>query len=855
MESESRQAELVGDSSGSVLVADETLAAAPPVAWARDLLRRAAAGSPGSLPPLTLTAAPDIHPEGFRLRRVGGSVTIEAGGPVGAAYALTDIADHVSTASRPGAVLGLDDADEEPAVPVRGILRSFSSDRLDPAWFRDERFWTEYLDELAMHRINWFQLALGMQYNYSHEVDIRDNYLCFAYPFLVDVPGWEVAVGGLAEGEREANLRALRFASDEAARRGIHFQLGLWMHAADPDIVPSPNLRYPIRGLEAADIPGYAASALSLLLRECPGIAGVTFRVHYEGGVAEDIRAPFWRTVMAGIRDAGRPILVDLHAKGVDAELQAVADGTGQAVVLSAKYAAEHQGLPYHQTTIRDLERARPSDDSLRQVTQGARRFTRYGFGDFLPADRAHDVLFRIWPGTQRLLLWADPELFAGFARESTIAGALGVELCEPLTFRGRKDTAGDGPRDLYVDPALALGTDDWKKYRYEYRLWGRLLYDPDAAPETWRRWLRSVFADDAAPVEEAVAAASRILPLMTVAFDIAADNQSYWPEVFADIPLLGDATVDDWATSEVPAPHTWGAVSPLDPAMFDTTDEYVAALIAGRATGKHTPLDVAARFDELTATADAALGRLTIAGDPLETRRVTIDVRVLIQLGRFFAAKLRAGVDHGLATRACDPHRLASAARHATDAAAAYGEILEIVDGVYADDLGFGLRRPQHGHWRDRLATIDDDARALAELARRSIPDGDAVASAPEPAVTTPPPPIEFDVAAALHPGADLPVRIVCREPGVRVSLHYRHLNHGEDFVETEMTESAGAFVATIPAAYTDSSFPVVLFATVRAADGDRAWVVPGLYDSLGGRPYVLVDHPDAASRWSPHP
>jgi hypothetical protein len=58
---------------------------------------------------------------------------------------------------------------------------------------------------------------------------------------------------------------------------------------------------------------------------------------------------------MEGFRDVGRPILIDMHAKGVDAELQEIAAGTGQAVTLSAKYAAEHQGLPYHQTTIRDL--------------------------------------------------------------------------------------------------------------------------------------------------------------------------------------------------------------------------------------------------------------------------------------------------------------------------------------------------------------------------------------------------------------------------------------------------------------------------------------------------------------------
>lgn len=831
---------------------------APPVAWAAARLESAAAERGLDVAEtLSLAFAEELHPEGFRVRRAeGGRIDVVAGGPVGASYALSDLADRITLAADPSAVLAsVDDEDASPAVPVRGILRSFSSDTLDRPWLLDRAFWTSYLDELAAQRVNWFQLAFGMQYNYSHEEDVVDNYLCFAYPFLLEVPGHDVTVENLEPGEREENLAALRFISDEAARRGIHFQLGLWNHAAQPEIVESPNLRYRIAGLADQDIATYSAQALAMLLAECPNISGVTFRVHYEGGVPEAGRVDFWRTVMTAIRDAGRPLIVDMHAKGVDADLIAVAGETGGSAVLSAKYWAEHQGLPYHQASVRELERGVPQDDGLRGITQGARRFTRYGYGDFLPSDRDHDLLFRFWPGTHRLLLWGDPELFAGYGRESVIAGSIGVELCEPLTFRGRKATAGDGSRDLYVDPELGLGLADWRKYAYEYRLWGRLLYDPDASPETWRRWLEAAFPGAAAQMETALGAASRILPLMTVAMGFAPDNQVYWPEVFTDVPLAGDAASRTYG-GELPDPRTWGAVSPMDPVTFESTDAYVDGLISGTPSGRHTPIDVAGWLDRLTADAEAALTEAeATAPASAELRRWSVDVRIMVQLGRFFAAKIRAGVDYGLARRLDDAALMTSAARHAAEAAAAWAGILPVVDGVYADSLGFGTtipmgdRRTTHGgHWSDRLPAIRKDAEDLAaEAARLSRADAGAGAAVPEVSPAPEAPAVVFEVADVLEPGVDLPVTVRCLEPGAQVVLQYRHLNQSEFFVEAPMARAEpGVFTTTVPAAYTASPDSLILFAIVRSQDGRHAWMLPGLHRSLADRPYLVVDHPD---------
>ena len=138
-------------------------------------------------------------------------------------------------------------------------------------------------------------------------------------------------------------------------------------------------------------------------------------------------------------------------------------------------------GLPYHQAAIRELER-RPPPAGAAASLERQRRFTRYGYGDYLREDRRYGVIFRIWPGTQRLLLWGDPALAAGYGRYAQFCGSQGLELCEPLSFKGRMGSGVAGRRDAYADASLAAAGGDWRKHQYTYRLWGRLLYDP-AAP------------------------------------------------------------------------------------------------------------------------------------------------------------------------------------------------------------------------------------------------------------------------------------------------------------------------------------------------------------------------------------
>lgn len=784
--------------------------------------------------------------ESFVLRRPGGSdgpVHVAGRDARGLGYGVLELADIAAFAADPVAALrAVAPVTETPATPVRSISRVFVSDVEDKPWFHDRAFWADYLTELATHRINRLQLGFGMQYNYGHH-PATDNYLCFPYPFLLDVPGHDVRAGGVSDEQRRLNLETLRFISDETKRRGIHFQLGLWNHAYDQG--EGSVHRYPIEGLTPQTHAQYCAVALEQLLRECPSIDGLTLRVHYEGGVPEPGH-DFWRTVLAGVPPVGRRIELDLHAKGVDQELIDIARNTGMPVVLGAKYWAEQQGLPYHQTTIREREHAtKESGTGLMAITAHLRRFTRYGYGDFLPEGRDFDLLFRIWPGTQKVLLWGDPVLAAGYGRLGTLGGALGIELCEPLFFKGRKGTGALGGRDPYIDPALKLGLADWRKYRYTYRLWGRLLYNPDADASSWRRFLAAEYGPAADAVEQALGAASRVLPLITTVHGLGASNNGYWPEMYVNMPI-GDGPNADFYARDTATPPTFGGVSAFDPAMFYRVDEYADDLLAGRRDGRYSPTEVADWFDALAEEAERKLAVAVVrAADPAEPtfRRTEIDIRVQAGLGRFFAAKYRAGIGYSLFERTQDPAFLAECVAAYRVARDVWAGIAELTTGVYQPDLTFGDLKSEHGHWADRLPEIEED---LASLQRRYEQVRD----------TNPATPVSLpDVGRCSRPRMDhaqpgpftrgdaitVGVSVADSAFDGRIVLNYRHLNQGEDFRTVEMIRDGSRFTATIPSAYTDSAFPMVYYFTAHHAGGD-AWISPGLDRTLANQPYHVL-------------
>jgi hypothetical protein len=801
------------------------------------------------------SARPPAAPESFSIANAtvdGRRVIVAAGRDArGIVYALLELADRADYEESLETALQIQPRIvEQPANRVRSVLKAFVSEVEDKPWFYDRGAWNDYLTMLATHRFNRLNLSFGIGYDFVNE--IRDSYFHFAYPFFLNVPGYKVEVSVakvlnekpvlLTDKERERNLSLLQYISAAAADRGLDFQLGLWTHAWNFD--EAPNATHRIHGLTKATHAPYCRDALHALLDACPAITGVTLRTHGESGVPEQSYA-FWKTVFSGIIATGRKIEIDQHAKGIDAQMIAMAEATGMPTTVSPKYWAEHMGLPYHQASIRPTEmpkvEAADTKGALMSLSNGSRNFMRYGYGDLLRENRRYAVLHRIWPGTQRLLLSGDPLLAAAYGRASSFSGSAGVEWMEPLSFKGRKGSGLAGGRESYAG-VTEFNVRDWLKYEYTYRTWGRGVYDPSSTPDARKRYMRRTLGSAADAAESALNLSTRILPTVTTAHLPSAANANYWPEIYTNQSIVIANAKDPY--SDTPSPKRFGTVSPLDPQLFSTIDQCAENLLKGTSDPRYSPIEVAAWLEDLAQTSEANLAAAPAGATASEVfGHWAVDIGIQNNLGRFFAAKFRSGVIYGIYTRTSDPAALEEAVKAYKRARDAWKAIADVAKKVYRPDLTFGYTPQLRGSWQDRLPAIDKDIAAMekSEPAGSPTKATSAIAAAlstPHRETVT----LDHTPAKRARSGVAIPIVATLPEgtPG-RVTLCYRHVNQAEQW-ETMPMEPGGADLhAEIPATYTTSPYPLQYYFEIHL-DSGGATLYPGLPRDYSTQPYFLI-------------
>jgi hypothetical protein len=761
----------------------------------------------------------------------------------GLVYGLLELAERIRLNDDPFTSLYL----STPVVEitpnkVRSVARAFLSEIEDKAWFYDRDFWNDYLDTLTFARFNRFNFALGFGYDFPRGV--TGDYLHFPYPYLVEVPGYEqVSIEPpLQPGERERNLETLQFIAAETARRGLEFQLGIWTHAYQ--WTDSPASDHHIIGLTPEIHATYCRDALAAVLKACPQITGLTLRIHGESGIPEGSYS-FWQTLFEAISGAGRVIEIDMHAKGLNQVMIDMAHKTGMPVKASAKFWAEHLGLGYHQADIREAEYPRKGVTGTFAVSTGERNFTRYGYGDFYGQHSNIEILYRVWPGTQRHLLWGDPALASGYGRAANFCGATGMELCEPLTFKGREGSGNPGGRNSYADSSLANIKRDTSKFAITYLLWGRYLYNPDTAPEVHHRFFRQAFGPSGPALEAALASSSRILPLITTAWLPSASNHSFWPELYTPISILPPTGKPLYSDS--PAPHNVSAISPLDPQLFSTIDQHAKDLIGGTKNARYSPGEVIEWLETMvrTSTQSLAVARVNAgsrAKSP-EFRQVEQDILVLNGLGLYYAYLFRAALLYSIHRQTGDPaaaERSLAAYRKARNA---WANMAERADAIYTTDISYGDIPIRRGSWVGRLPEIDRDLAALERhyggspiqraLAGKAIRK--ATEAFPRPAIAA-----EHTVPGTFSPGSDLYLTIATPATVTESTLWYRHVNHGERWLSTPMQKTGNAHSASVPGSYTNSPYPLQYYFELHTTD--VATLHPPFTPTLSNQPYYAI-------------
>ena len=810
----------------------------------------------------------------------------------GLVYGLLELADRIRLSDSPAAALHLAaPLIETTPNKVRSVMRLFVSEIEDKPWFYDRNFWADYLDTLAAARFNRFNFALGLAYDFPRGV--TGDYFEFPYPYLVEVPGYEQVhvEPALQPGERQRNLETLQFIADETARRGMDFQLGIWTHAYQ--WTDSPHSDHTIAGLTPETHAAYCRDALAAILAACPQITGLTMRIHGESGIPEG-SYPFWQTLFQAIPAARTPsgspriIEIDMHAKGLDQRMIEIARATGMPVKAGAKFWAEHLGLGYQQADIRAAEYPKAGVTGTFAVSAGARNFTRYGYGDFYQQNIGLDLLYRVWPGTQRHLLWGDPALAAGYGRAANFCGAAGLEIMEPLTFKGREGSGHPNGRDAYADaslassPAGAVGEGgaapesnapknpvilseargaqskdlrfapadlDTAKFAVTYMLWGRYLYNPDSDPGFHHRYLAQAFGPAGPALETALAASSRILPLITTAWLPSASNHEFWPEMLTPVSILPYTTRPLYTDS--PAPHNVSAISPLDPQLFTTIDQHAKDLIAGTPNARYNSSEVIAWLEDLVATSTRGLAAArTAAGSKARTpefRRAEEDILILNGLGAHYANLFRAALFYSIYQQSHDPQAATDSYAAYNKAGESWADFSDRAKTVYDADISYGSTTWRRGDWADRLPAINADLdkwkqQILSEIVPNVGPPKPApqkTQHAPQP-VPRPALDAHHTPAASFHPGSALTLSISTPAQVKDAILWYRHVNHGERWLSTPMQRAATAYSAAIPAAYTQSPYPLQYYFEFHTANA--ATLHPPFNPTLSNQPYYAI-------------
>lgn len=781
------------------------------------------------------------------IKQDGKSILVASGQDErGLIYALLELADRVRNSSSPMTALQVSQPIiEKPANTIRSLNRLFVSEVEDKPWYNDKEMWPAYLTTLATQRFNRFNLSFGIGYDFLQKV--TDAYFLFAYPFLFSVPGYNVKAPQLPDAERDANLAMLKYISEQTVARGMQFQLGLWMHGYEWLNTTNPN--YTIEGITKENHAAYCRDAVRLLLQTCPAISGVTFRVHGESGVNEG-SYEFWATIFDGVKTCGRTVEIDMHAKGMDQAMTDAAVKTGLPIVISPKYWAEHMGMPYHQADIRSLEMPNPNQkaSTLMNLSAGSRSFLRYGYGDLLKQDRPYKVLHRIWPGTQRLLLWGDPVTAAAHSRAFSFCGSSGVELMEPLSFKGRRGSGIAGDRCGYADAAYKPRW-DWEKYVYTLRVFGRAMYNPDTRHETYERYWQKQLGAGGKAATDSLANVSRILPIVLTTHGASAGNNMYWPEMYTNQPIT-DPNLQNTYT-DTPAPKTFGNVTPLDPQLFISINDHVKEVLSGDCCGKYSPVEVAQWLEDYAAEGAKNLAEMEAKASGKSKpayRRLKTDLLMQIGLGRFFGAKFRAGTLYAIYEQSGDKTALEEALKAYRKARQSWAQVVEISKTVYVSDVTVGEHPWLRGHWSDRLPALDADVANMAKKLEEYKGDTAAVNKrskvAVQQAIGRPKRPAaacKHQSPASFAKGQTIPLSFTFEKRPQSAKLYYRRVTQAERYQSIELQLQGGSAHASIPGEYTNSPYPLEYYVEIKNAP-DAALLYPGFNATQAGQPYFVI-------------
>ena len=770
-------------------------------------------------------------PEGVIIRTIGTHNTLVVSGTdaLGLMYALLEMSQHLEAEG----FTGLDtvvDIEEFPENRVRGVDR-YIMGHLDNAWFFSESFWQYFLSRLAENRFNRFVLILGFD----------TAYLSPPYPFFVNVPGFS-SVHAVSEQERQKNLTQLRQIGTLCHDFGIKFFLGTWQQT--PWTLVQKNLVDNLPSDEQG-LAEYCARGMTALLNECHTADGVQLRVNFEAGVGSQIsNDDFWMRIVDAVAAASRPVTLSIRAKGMSDSLLAYARGSGLKFEVPTKHWCEHTGLPYHLTRMRTEE--------INNLTN-LNHSRRYSYANLLCKPQQADLTYRLWNyGSTCLFTWGDPDFARRFSHSCQMGGR-GFEIDSALSLKYGQERLQRERWSIHSEPGLT--STDWEDERhwFRYMVYGRLGYSSKTSARVWQRELEKRFGQEAAPIlEQAYAAAGKVMPLITAVHMPVHPSQIYWPEMSTGAALFGEHNYNT-RYGQV----SYGSTEPSDPGLFYGINEYVTDLHDNHIKGKYTPVQVLGWFKQLARDIHFNLKKLekiiSLSGN-LEYRQAAVDLKMNANYALYHAWKISAAYHLAQYKNNPDVSQLQRAYVCMSVAAEKWDDLVE-AGNVFNKNLEFGVGEStdRHGHWRDRKIEIEKDLIALlgmlSAISGASIGEDGVERLSKTEDIQAPPswvqiPGFTADWPNACPAGEDLELVVEMRA-SMRDALpqcRYRHTNQMEGKFKTlDMVRCERGYRAVIPGQYVEKSWDLLVYVT-RVDSDQKVTVFPGIYHPEYPAPYHRI-------------
>jgi len=620
--------------------------------------------------PWAAAAPPPEAAESFALTWRDSQLLVVGRDDVGAMYGALDAAEQVCWAGRGKRLRDAVQAkSESPFLALRGVNPFISVQAMQnpDSWFFSTDYWQGYLDMLARNRINW----LDMHAMYDLVTTGFPNFFCF---FVESEQFPNITIPAAEKARNLAMLnRVLKMAHDRGIKTGVmnyHARWHVTGYEDPPYEMNDENLR------------AYARECTEKILRACPDLDIFGFRIGESGRPEE-----FFNSYHEGARDSGRTdILLYTRSWAAGPEnVKKLASLSPRPFLIEIKYNGEHLGPPYH--------------------VQGDRmsRKGSYSYQNYLNWPRDYQVIWQVrCNGTHRIFRWGDPDFVRRDVLTYTYGDSPGYTM-EPMTsyYPQRMDQA--------LNPSMTPWCDwRWERNWLWYTLWGRLSYNPDAPSQVWGHEFARRFGEAGPAVERIVTAGSKIVPLCFTIYTFSPDHRGMAPE----FETGGDL-------------NTFVETEAFDDSVYQSVKEYVDMLMAGGASGKYSPPEVADMLGRCTdairdaiAQADAAVAKANLTeAAQAEYKAAKLDAEACCWLGEYYRAKRMAAVDYELYRRAGGEERKDSALRRVRRARYCWRKLSDVTAEHYRPVLDRLRMKTTEFTWASELPKLRRDMVLLAQV------------------------------------------------------------------------------------------------------------------------------------------